>query len=721
MSKEQEKPPKVDTGPGKATMARLYMVYTAMLVLAVAIVVRVIHLQVFKYAELNIDAEQYEFRFDDNIEGMRGSIYSEDGRLMATSIPVFEIRMDVASPHIDDQLFNDSVALLAQGLSKMFGDYTNWEYKQRLSEARAKKNRFFLIQKNVTFDQLTALGKLPIFNRGKNRGGMIAIRSTRREYPFDMLAKRTLGYYKDHPADSLKVIVGIEGQYNEYLEGSKGRQLMQRMASGEWKPIPHENNVEPANGKDIVITINSYLQDVAHSSLMNQLIAHNAEKGCLVLMEVQTGEIRAMVNLAKDQKDGQFKEVYNMAVGELFEPGSTFKLPSLMVAIEDGYVQKIDSVYIGSGTTTFNNREMKDSHRFDPDGWVTPMNCLAHSSNVGISKIIYNNYNGRNEAFYNGLTKMFPPVNTGIDIPGEPKPFIKDPKQKDNRNYWSAVTLPWMSIGYELLTTPLQMLTFYNAVANNGVMVRPRMVKEIRETGHTVREFKPEVINKAICSEGTISTAKRFLLETVETGTGKNVKNDDYKIAGKTGTAKINEFGKYIAKYNASFIGYFPADKPRFSCIVVIYKPNEGAYYASQVAAPVFKEVADMAFAFSYDIEPENKDQHIAQRNSYYAPGKRLPGEMTPELAELVRSNDVWPLDETKRPELVPDVTGLSARDATHLLESFGLVVKITGKGLVKSQSLLPGVPYKSGDQISLSLDISWTNDTVSGQNIAKR
>lgn len=706
MKKQQEKPQKVDTGPGKGSMARIYFVYVAMLVFAMAIVLRAAQLQLFEAPKLNIIAEKHEFRFDDNIEAMRGSIYSSDGRLMATSIPVFEVRMDVSSPHIDDQLFNDSVTWLALGLSKMFGDQTNWEYKQELIEGRKKGNRFLLIQNNVTYDQLTNLQKLPIFNRGKHRGGLIAIRSARREYPFDMLAKRTLGYYKDHPVDSLKVVVGLEGQYNEYLQGIKGRQLMQRMAFGAWKPIQHPNNIEPINGKDIYTTINSYLQDVAHNSLLTQLKMHDAEKGMVILMEVKTGEIRALANLMRDPNDGLYKETYNMAVGELFEPGSTFKLPSLMVAMEDGIVSKIDSVYIGAGYTTFNNREMKDSHKIDPDGWITPEDCLAFSSNVGISRIIYDHYNGRYKDFYKGLTSLFPPEKTGINLPGESTPFIKDPNLKDNRNYWSAVTLPWMSIGYEVLTTPLQMLTFYNAVANNGKMVKPMLVKEIREGGVVVKAFETEVIKKSICSEKTIAMARSYLEATVERGTAKNVQNADYKIAGKTGTAKINEGGRYIAKYNASFIGYFPADDPKFSCMVVIYKPNEGAYYASQVSAPVFKEIADMAYAFEYNIDPKNKEEYIAHSTRFTTPEKQIPEQLDPQMAGLLNSAQNKPLSEENRPEFIPDVSGLGARDAVYLLENLGLVVKIIGKGLVKTQSLVPGIPYKTGDQIYLTLEI---------------
>ncbi|HPR57183.1 MAG TPA: penicillin-binding protein [Bacteroidales bacterium] len=711
MKKQQENPQKVDTGPGKRSMVSTYFVYAFLLLFAMVIFLRIIQLQIIKAHELNIIADKHEFRFDNNIEAMRGSIYSNDGRLLATSIPVFQIRMDVASPLIDDKLFNDSVSWLALRLSKLFGDGTNWEYKQKLIKARKAGNRFLLIQNNVTFDQLTQLEKFPILNRGKYKGGLIAIRSTRRKYPFENLAKRTIGYILDHPVDSLKIAVGIEGRYNEYLDGIKGCQLMQRIGFGDWKPVPHPNNVEPVNGKDVFTTIDTYLQDVAHNSLLHHLEQHEAEKGTVILMEVATGEVRAMVNLIRNPKDGKYEETYNIAVGELFEPGSTFKMLSLMVAMEEGVLDKVDSVFIGQGYSTYNNREMKDSHRIDPDGWLTPEECLTHSSNVGISKIIYDHFTGKNDLFYKRLTGMFPADATGIDIPGEPKPFIKNPSLKDRRNYWSAVTLPWMSIGYEVLVTPLQMLTFYNAIANNGKMVKPMLVREIREGNSVVKEFKPEIIRKNIASEKTIKMARRFLESTVENGTAKNVSNAEYKIAGKTGTAKINEGGHYIAKYNASFIGYFPADNPQFSCMVVIYKPNQGAYYASQVAAPVFKEIADMVYAFEYRIDPQNKAEFIAHTSQFSAPEKQIPENLAPELAALIDTPLDQPLSIDARPEGIPDVTGLCASDAVYLLENLGLVVKINGKGVVKKQSLAPGIPFRTGDHIYLTLEIDYPND----------
>ncbi len=698
MAKKESK--YAQTGPGSDSMFRTYLVFVLLFVFGMAIIFKAIHIQIFEGPELKLQAEKMEFKYFD-VDAVRGNIYSANGSLMATSIPIFDIRMDAASDLIPDRLFNDSVSWLAYGLSKMFGDRTNWEYKQYLIKARKNGNRYLFIHNNVTYDQLSELRKLPIFNRGKYLGGLIAERSTRREYPYGMLAKRTLGYVMTNSFDT--AYVGLEGYFNEYLKGKPGRQLKQRMANKAWKPVYNNNNTDPQNGCDLVTTIDTYLQDVLENSLMQHLKEHNAEKGTAILMEVQTGAIKAMANLQRTPED-TYEERYNLAVGESFEPGSTFKLPSMMVAMEDGVIDRVDSVPIGEGWTMFHGRTMKDSHLLDADGYLTPEECFVFSSNVGVSQLMYDNYADHEMEFYNGLTRMFPLDRTGIEIRGERKPFIKSPK---NRN-WSKVSLPWMSIGYEVLVTPLQILTFYNAVANNGTMVKPTLVKEIRNGGRVIKTFEPEVLKKSICSEKTLRMAHTYLEGVVEKGTARNIRNDVYKIAGKTGTAKINENGRYIHKYNASFVGYFPADKPRYSCIVVIYRPNEGAYYATQVAAPVFKEIADIVYATELDIHPIDKNEYIEQlaEQKLNVPDmlKRKTGIDSDSL--IRQSTTPQRFAEYTRMQTVPDVTGLGARDAVFLLENLGLVVKMKGKGVVKKQSLLPGTPLRRGNHIYLNLEI---------------
>jgi cell division protein FtsI (penicillin-binding protein 3) len=676
------------TGPGKESMVRTYLVFIILFLFGAGIIIKAAHIQIFEGPQLNERAEKIEYKYIDT-EAMRGNIYSADGNILATSIPIFEIRFDAASPHISNKLFNDSVSHLAYYLSKMFGDRTNWGYKQYLINARKKGNRYLSIQKNVTYDQLSELKTFPIFNRGSIKGGLIAERQITREYPFGILAKRTIGYSRINEKDS--ILVGLEGYFDEYLRGTPGRQLRQRMANKAWRPVYSENDVEPQNGKDVITTIDTYLQDVAENALLKQLKAHNAEKGTVVLMEVETGEIKAMANLVHNKKYDTYNETYNLAVGEAFEPGSTFKIASLMIAMEDGTLSKIDSVETGDGWTMFHGKTMRDSHLIDKDGWLTPEECLVFSSNVGISRIIYDNYTGREWDFYNGLKKIFPLEATGIEIHGEPVPSLKNPDNK----HWSKVTLPWMSIGYEMTVTPLQMLTFYNAIANNGTMVRPHLVKYIGEAGRMTEEFEPEVIKKSICSDATLAMARKYLEGVVDHGTATNVKNDIYKIAGKTGTAKVNENGVYIPKYNASFAGYFPASKPKYSCIVVIYRPNEGHYYATQVAAPVFKEIADIVYANELDIHPEN----------------------TPVIEEMIAENETIPKVDFKSDSIlsyekfmtkktIPNVRGMGAKDAIYMLENMGLVVRVSGRGLVKKQSLEPGIAYRKGDHIYLNLEI---------------
>lgn len=598
---KNKKPTKPD-GLAPKTMSRIYWVFLLIAIFGVAIIGRAIYIQLFLGAELREEAMEKELKFFDS-DAVRGNIYSADGALLVTSAPIYEIRMDAASNLIPDDFFNANVTYLAGSLSKMFKDKTQSEYEKMIKNAREKGNQYLLIQKNVNYQQLKQIKKFPIFIRGKYCGGLIANMTTKREFPCGILAKRTLGYVKQKTIKDSGIYVGIEGKYNDYLKGKKGKQLKQKMSNGAWRPIQNENNIEPENGKDIITTIDIYLQDVAESALLKHLIINKAEKGTVILMEVKTGEIKAIANLQLDHNDGKYKELYNIAVGESFEPGSTFKLVSVLVAAEEGMLYKVDSVEIGPGWIVYHNRTMKDTHLIDPDGWILPIEAFQHSSNVGISKIIFDYFNENPWAFIKGIQKLQLDKSLGINIIGEPRPFINSP----NSPTWSKVSLPWMSIGYEVRLTSLQMLVFYNAIANNGTMVRPKFVKEIRDAGKVIKRFDTEIIAESICSDKTIKLAHKYLESVVDSGTAKIIKNPIYKIAGKTGTAQIAKpGGGYLKKYNASFVGYFPADNPMYSCVVLINKPDGGSYYATKVAAPVFKEVADKVYATRYDFRPEN-------------------------------------------------------------------------------------------------------------------
>lgn len=693
-------------GPGREVMQRVYVVFVFIFAFAMAILARAVYIQIFNGNELKSIALDREFEFFDT-EAVRGNIYSSDEHLLATSIPFYEIRFDANPIMIPQKLFDDSVVYLAKGLSKIFGDKPYTEYQKLLVNARASRNYFVKIQSNVTHDQLRLLRKLPIFCRGQFKGGLIALMRPRRVYPYDDLARRTIGFSR--PADS--IFVGLEGCYNSILEGKKGNELRQRMANAAWKPVYSELNYDPKDGKDIVTTIDSYLQDVAESTLLKHLVLHKAEQGTVVLMEVNTGEIKAIANLQFDKKDSKYKEIYNMAVGWAFEPGSTFKLPSMMVAMEDGVIDRTKQVYTGNGSIKYGFLNITDVHRIGATGWNTPLEIFAESSNVGVSKIIYDNYKNNPDAFIDGLKKMHLTDSLRIDIPGEVLPALGKPG--DPR--WSIGSLPSKSIGYELTITPLHLLTFYNAVANDGVMVRPKFVKEIRDAGKTIQKFDTEVIASSICSDKTIALAQHYLEEVVEHGTAHEIRDSAYKIAGKTGTARIVENGDYVSKYNASFIGYFPADKPKYSCLVVINKPNGGQYYASKVAAPVFKEISNVVYAMELNIHPQENSTFV---NNLQASLPPIPKDtllfkygLNPDGVLL--SNVIYSQIQTINDSIVlpkiPDVTGLGARNAIFLLESLGLKTEVIGRGYVVDQSIKAGTTYRAGEPIKLTLDFNTT------------
>lgn len=697
----KQKKHQMASGTGKTSMIKAYIFFILLFFFGFAIILKALHIQITEGAELIENYQKYRIKVEDT-EALRGNILAADGSLLATSLPIYEIRMDAAVENLSDSVFNANVSQLALRLSRLFGDKTEWEYKQSLIKARKEKNRGLLIQRNVTHDELLQLKTFPIFNRGRFKGGMLTTRSNSREYPYGMLARRTIGYVKAGAGDTS--LVGIDGFYDQYLRGVPGREMKQYAGNGFWRPIYASTDVEPQDGLDVVTTIEPYLQDVAHNALLGQMKQSSAEKGTVVLMEVKTGEIKAMVNLTYSKQLNEYVEVYNHAVGEAFEPGSTFKTISMMIALEDGYLNPADSVETGEGWTMFHGKTMRDAHPIGVTGWLSPEECLVYSSNVGISKIIYEQYTGREWDFYNGLKRSGIPEITGIDILGEPKPVIKNPDDRE----WSKITLPWMSIGYELMVTPLQILSVYNAIANDGKIVAPRLVNEIKSSDKVIKTFEPKVSKKLICSKPTLEIIRGYLEETVESGTAREIKNDSYKIAGKTGTAKVNEGGKYVSLYNASFAGYFPADNPKYSCIVVIYKPSIGSYYASQVAAPVFKAIADVVYANQFDIHPES--YNVARLDSRL---DDMPIPATDILKEklgidlsLWDSNAGASFNELYAINTLPDFRGLGAADALFVLENMGLQVTIKGRGTVKKQSLAPGRTFRQGDHIYLTLDI---------------
>ncbi len=673
---------------------RVYVSFALVLLIGAAIIFQSFKIQFINGDKWRQMADSLTTSYR-TIEAERGNIYAKDGSLLATSIPYYDIRMDVNSTGMSKALFYNKLDSLALCLSQFFKDRSKSSYKKMLLDARREGERYLLIASDVTFKELQKIKDFPIFRKGKYEGGFIPVQKHTRIQPFQLLADRTIGYVQN----DLKV--GIEGYYDNYLRGTEGKRLMQRIAGGTWVPLNDKNEIEPENGKDVVTNLDPFIQDVTENALLKMIKKQEAHHGCAVVMEVETGKIRAIANIGETPAGGYW-EMYNYAVGESTEPGSIFKLPSLIAALEHGYVDVNDSVDIKKGKIKYYDRTMKDSEG-SPTGNITVKRAFEVSSNVGVSKIIYDNYKSQPEAFVSALKTMGLDQKTGIDIYGEPAPLIKDPDSSS----WSGTTLPWMSVGYEVKFTPLQMLTFYNAIANKGQMMQPYLVKEIQEYGNPVKKIEPTVLQSQVCSKATIDKLQVMLEGVVDRGTAENIESDFYEIAGKTGTAKIAQpkYG-YGKVYQATFCGYFPADNPKYSCIVVVNNPSKGVYYGNLVAAPVFKEISDKIYAHKIHFAQKadtTKRRSGIQHLPYVKPGYSkevrqifeymdipiqpdeadMPDSLRTKWVENVPAghDTVVNIDKRKVIEgLVPDVQGMGLQDALYLLENNGLEVKIKGE-----------------------------------------
>lgn len=691
---------------------RVFLVYIAMFIFGLAIISKVIYIQVVEGDELLSRADSATIKYF-NVDASRGNICAADESLLATSVPMFDIRLDIASPLITNADFQQNIDGLAKGLSNLFGNKSTWQYKSELTKQRKKGNRYYSLKNNVTYEQLQVLRELPILERGKYKGGLIILPKTKRQKPFGSLALRTIGY--ENASEDL--YVGLEGAYTDVLRGQNGKQLRRRINNGDWVPMFDENEVEPVNGRDIITTLDVNLQDVAESSLYDHLVEHNARWGCAVLMEVETGHIKAIANLTRIKDTDRYHEVYNYAVGQSIEPGSTFKLPSMIALFEDGLENLDDTLDIGKGYAVYSGLTIKDVHGIR-DGKVSIREIFEKSSNAGVSKLVHAKYSGQPDKFIDRIYGMSINEPLGLEIPGEGKPYVKSPKDDS----WSKVTLPFMSIGYELTLTPLQTLSFYNAIANDGIFVKPMFVKEIRDAGRVIKEFETTIINESVCSEQSLNMAHEILEGVVQTGTATSLRSAPYSVAGKTGTAQIATPSKGYDKrnYNASFVGYFPTEDPKYSCIVVVSRPSTGRYYASSVAVPVFKEIADKVYATNLDIQREdtlpNSKVYPLYATGYQEELQKLyetfgvPLDSMSTHAEwaIALESDSSVLLDTRifREGLVPNVKGMGARDAIYVLENLGLKVHVKGRGFVREQSINPGARITKGGRITIRLAV---------------
>jgi len=658
------------------------------------------------------------------IPARRGDICADDGRPLATSVPYYELRMDLAAPGVKE-VFNAKVDSLAYCLAHFFKDKSEAAYRHELRSAYRQGARYHLINpRKVNYLELQKIEKFPIFRRGRNRGGLIAEQENLRVYPFGNMATRTLGRMSSTVYGGTHGSVGyygLEEAYESYLKGEDGLAL-KRNLSGRWLYVSKE---DPQDGYNLITTINVNFQDMVMHALKKEMVKSQAKYGTAVLMDVKTGDIKAIANYGRDDNGDLVEGYQNYAIGNSgnAEPGSTFKLVSLMAALEDGKVDTSTIVDTGNGVWKYKDRTVYDSDwRHGGHGKITMKQVFELSSNVGVAKIITKAYAGHERDFVDRIYSfgLNQPVDLGIK--GEAKPFIKYP---GGGNGWSGVTLAWMSFGYELKLTPLQMLTFYNAVANNGRMVEPRLVQAIERNGREVKEFKTKVMNPKICSSETLKKVHDMLRGVVVRGTAKSLNTPAYEIAGKTGTAQVaNQSEGYFHAsgriYQASFVGYFPADKPRYSCIVVINGPK-GAYYGGSVAGPVFREISDNVYASDLRMHDDLDISAFAGKQDYpgEVSGKRKDLEEVLDDADLLNgwfhgSSEWAEMDTTNNdvelnplqvvPGVMPKVTGMGASDAVYILENRGLRVSISGRGKVLTQSIPAGTKYQTGQSVRLRL-----------------
>ena len=519
------------------------------------------------------------------VNSSRGNIFSEDGSLLATSTTKFDVFFD--SKTVPSHIFNSEIQSLSIELSKILGDDVKWLNYFR--EAKNNNNRYLPIIKNIDLDKVNEFKKLPIFKYGSIKGGLIIEKKIKREYPLGKVAERTIGYEKIDP-DGDYWGVGLEHAYGSFLRGKNGKMTKRKISNGQWKVLESNLNKDPIDGLDINTTLNTYMQDVVHDYLLEQTEKYEADHSTAVLMEVATGKIRAISNFGRTDQ-GKYYEKLNYAVGESIEPGSTFKLMTIIAALEDQVIDTLQIIDTENGEIDFYGFKVKDSRK-GGYGQINAMDIFRLSSNTGIVKIISEAYKNQSEKFVDRLFNMGLNNSLNIEIKGEPRPKIPHPLDSD----WNGLSLPWMSYGYGVSLTPLQILSFYNAVANDGIMVKPTFLESSNKLGALKKTtFKKQILNPSICSKETLSIVKKMLYDVVhhKNGTAKNIKSNNIKIAGKTGTAQVG-YGTDKVNYISSFVGYFPAENPKYSCIVVINKPNKNkGYYGSDVAAPVFKRIAE--------------------------------------------------------------------------------------------------------------------------------
>ena len=662
----------------KRILNRLYVVAGFLFLFACAVLFKLVSIQMVdgnKYRDLAHKRTEKMFTIAPN----RGNLYSDDGSLLATSVSKYTIRFDAVT--VSDADFKANVKPLAEALSKLTGK-TSSHYQQLLRKAKANKNRYTLLVRNLDYSDYMDVKDFPLLRKGPYKGGLIVEQKTVREHPLGKIAERSVGYERKDE-NGYYTRVGLEGAFGQYLRGVEGKRLKQKIAKGQWKPIGMDNIVEPKDGYDVISTIDINIQDIAHHALLRQLEHYKAEHGTVIVMETKTGEVKAISNLGRT-KEGKYYERLNYAIGESHEPGSTFKLMSLVAALEDKVIDTSSVIDTEKGYWKIYNHRVRDS-KHGGYGKISMAKAFEVSSNTAFAKTIHNGYKDEPSKYVNRLLRMGIGNEIGLPIKGEGKPVLRSPGDKG----WSGLSLAQMAYGYEVSMTPLQVLTFYNAIANDGEMVKPRLIKEVKEWDRTVLKFEKEVINPSICSKETVEKVQQLLKDVVEKkhGTGHRLYSPNFSMAGKTGTAQKNYVSKDPDKlrYISTFAGYFPAEQPKYSCIVVIHEPNKSVgYYGADVSGPVFKSVAQKVYA----TNPLIDEVEMMGGND----------------GRLEQSYQKYFAEAQKKYNKVPNVKGMSGMDAVSILENLGIKVEVKGNGKVKKQSISQGTDINKVEKIILEL-----------------
>jgi cell division protein FtsI (penicillin-binding protein 3) len=700
----------------KDILWRVYLCFLAIAVICAFVIGKAFYIQQVQGAYWQSMSDSMHTRIE-KIDAERGTIYSEDGQMLSTSIPQFDIYVDFKADGLiesNGKVFKDNVDSLSICLANLFKDRSAEEYKSFLNKGYKTKSRYFSLKKKVSFDEYQQLKEFPLVRLGKNKSGFITEVQNIRLNPYQLLAFRTIGLERQNAQK-----VGLEQTYDTVLKGTEGRRLVRYISGGVAVPVNEGYDIEPKNGKDIITTLDSRIQEITENALMKMMISNEAEHGCAVVMEVKTGKIKAIANLGR-QQNGTYWEDFNYAMTPT-EPGSTFKLATLLSVLEDKKFTLSSTVNLSGGAWQINGRTVYDSESHSAEESNTNVKrAFELSSNVGLAKLAYASYASNPSQFVNHLKALHLDSVTGIDLYGERPPFIDHPGSK----YWSATTLPWMAFGYNVLITPLHTCMLYNAVANNGIMMRPYLLNAIMQNGNTIRKTQPAAIEK-ICDSTTLQQLKECLIGVCSdpgSTAYKLFKGTSYSVAGKTGTALVANGKRGYADhiYQSSFVGYFPADNPQYTCVVAIKnKAHAVLFYGASVAGPVFKEIADRLVTLNVSQQDSLQYAGIKPDNSNYSYAgfqndiKSILSTINiaykdsakTELAKMYKQQDQPVLTSIAvSNKYMPALNGLGLKDALFLCENAGLVVKINGAGKVTNQSITAGSPIAKGQLINLDL-----------------